>query len=257
MRHQVRLYYPPRVCIYYTSITPLRPPVQLLHRNVGPSSYMSQGSGSSGGGGNDRDRFHRGGKSIMMRDNGRGPPLSKDYRQLLSPGDQREESRAAESGGGGGGSRSHKNISYRREGEGEERESRGRTYVDYKGKREKLASGLEALLFGSRACPISFLCTRFPYHPSSLCTRQAAIENGAQAGNGLASALIGPPGPLQFRLPLPGRVSGSRMPETARRPPQPPRLIISIPRQRGASRCTLCIALSVFTICPCFLDPDE
>jgi len=67
----------------------------------------------------------------MMRDNGRGPSLSKDYRQLLSPGDQREEIRAAESGGGGG-SRSFKNISYRREGEAEEREPRGRAYMDYK-----------------------------------------------------------------------------------------------------------------------------
>lgn len=37
------------------------------------------------------------------------------------------------------------------------------------------------------------------------------------------------------------------MPETARRPPpQSPHLIIPIPRQRGASRCTLCMFLSIF-----------
>jgi hypothetical protein len=96
---------------------------------------MSQGSGGGGGSGNDRDRFHRGGKSIMMRDNGRGPPrANKDYSQLLSTGDRREESSRAADSGGGGGSRSHKNISYRREGDTEEREPRGRAYMDYKGK---------------------------------------------------------------------------------------------------------------------------
>lgn len=144
--------------LMHIPITPLRPPLQ-LHRNVCHTGYMSQVSGSSGGGANDRGRFHRGGKSIMMRDNGRGPPLSKDYRQLLSPGDQWEESRVVESGGGSGGSRSHKNRSYRREGEAEERESRGCAFMDYKGQ-----WGNSSLVWRLSLARV-FLCSCFPHHP--------------------------------------------------------------------------------------------
>lgn len=113
----------------------------LSRRNAGPNNYMSRGSGG-GGGGQDR-------KSIMMRGNGRPSSSSsnKDYRALLSAGD-REETRAAGSGGGGGSGsgRSHKNISYRREGDEEERDSR-RAFMDHKGRVEEKRLCRTAVVF--------------------------------------------------------------------------------------------------------------
>ena len=145
--------------MHHTQLSSPPPPFS-PHRNAGgggggSGNHMSQGGGAGGGSG-DNDRF-RGRKSIMMRGGGSGggrPASSSLYRSSSS------SSSSYMSGGGGeredGRGRSHKNVSYRREGDEEDREPRGgRPYMDYKGRDRDRSSSRERQRFGGSRPPPS------------------------------------------------------------------------------------------------------